>query len=311
MQDVLARVRAVNSMSNEIRESLLDFTVQQVPIGKVRPKTAKLLCEVGSDVFQLTDETAGGGCLTLSDSVPDSIEGRTEAINRVMARLRDRGIIQGWRDENYPISTSFYDPPMFHMERAAVPWLGCIEYGVHINGLVYNNDNEGNFIKDKTNVQMWMGRRSATKSKYPGMLDHIVAGGQPSGLGLLENVVKECQEEAGIPEDLVRAGVRPAGAISYANHNPKKDTITRAVMFNFDLVLPSTFAPKPVDGEVQEFFLWSVDQILESMAADYADPIKPNCYVVIIDWLMREGHLSPEVPGYLDVLRELRSGDCQ
>eukprot|EP00984_Skeletonema_dohrnii_P003890 scaffold1339_cov129-Skeletonema_dohrnii-CCMP3373.AAC.1 len=29
---------------------------------------------------------------------------------------------------------------------------------------------------------MWMARRSKTKSKFPSMLDHIVAGGQPAGL---------------------------------------------------------------------------------------------------------------------------------
>ena len=56
---------------------------------------------------------------------------------------------------------------------------------------------------------MWMARRSPTKSKYPNMLDHIVAGGQPVGIGLMDNVVKECMEEAGIPEDVTRAGIRP------------------------------------------------------------------------------------------------------
>lgn len=35
------------------------------------------------------------------------------------------------------------------------------------------------------------------------MLDHIVAGGIPASHPLpSENVVKECEEEAGIPEDL-------------------------------------------------------------------------------------------------------------
>ena len=48
------------------------------------------------------------------------------------------------------------------------------------------------------------------------------------------------------------------------------------MLFCYDLVLPPDFVPKPVDGEVDEFFLWSVDQVIESMSPEYPDPIKPN-----------------------------------
>lgn len=181
--------------------------------------------------------------------------------------------------------------------------LGFMLQGVHINGLVKSNDGSP--------PRMWIARRSQTKSKYPGMLDHIVAGGQPAGLSLIENVVKECMEEAGIPEDLTLAGVRPAGAISYETYSARHKAISRVVLFNYDLYLPPDFTPKPVDGEVDEFFLWTVDEILESMAPSYPDPIKPNCYSVIIDYLLRSGDISPEIPGYLDVVKELRSGDCR
>ena len=36
------------------------------------------------------------------------------------------------------------------------------------------------------------------------MLDHIVAGGLPYGITHMDNVIKECEEEASIPEDLAR-----------------------------------------------------------------------------------------------------------
>eukprot|EP00957_Ditylum_brightwellii_P028937 2186022-Ditylum_brightwellii.AAC.1 len=80
-----------------------------------------------------------------------------------MEQLRDDGHITGWRNELYPIAEGFYDEPLLLMERAATSFVGAIEYGVHING----------------------------------MLDHIVAGGQPANMGLMENVIKECMEEAG------------------------------------------------------------------------------------------------------------------
>lgn len=175
--------------------------------------------------------------------------------------------------------------------------------GVHINGLVKG--------EDELPPRMWIARRSKTKSKYAGMLDHIVAGGQPAGLSLMENVVKECMEEAGIPKELTLLGVRPAGAISYETYSTKHKAVSRVVLFNYDLYLPPDFIPKPVDGEVDEFFLWTIDEIFESMDPDYPDPIKPNCYSVIIDYLLREGYISPEIPGYLDIVKELRSGDCR
>jgi isopentenyldiphosphate isomerase len=79
------------------------------------------------------------------------------------------------------------------MERAAVPWFGIKAYGVHINGFI-RNENTGEVS------HLWVARRSKTKSTFPGMLDHIVAGGQPYGISPYENVIKECAEEANIPE---------------------------------------------------------------------------------------------------------------
>lgn len=254
-------------------------------------------------VFEIKEEGASQKFLTLTSEAGTSSEERTNAVATVMTQLRDEKFINGWRDELYPVSETFNSPVLFLMERAAVTVLGVLEYGVHINGIVQSSRNE--------EPKMWIARRSATKSQWPNMLDHIVAGGQPAGISLLENVVKECEEEAGIEESIVRAGVHSAGAISYEKWEPKNDKLTRCVLFNYDLYLPSDFEPKPVDGEVQGFMLWTMDQIKESIAEDYPDPIKPNCYVVIIDYLLRTGQVSPDSKGYLDVLRELRSGDCQ
>jgi 8-oxo-dGTP pyrophosphatase MutT (NUDIX family) len=264
-----------------------------------------MLCEVdtgGISIFKI-DEKEEHPYLTLSSVAGDSVESRTNAVAQVTEKLRHNGIVTGWRDETYPISDSFYSPPLFHMERAAVSLLGVLEYGVHINGLVREKPGEP--------PKMWIARRSKTKSKFPGMLDHVVAGGQPSDLSLMDNVIKECKEEAGIPETTTRAGIQPAGAISYEHFDPHKERVTRCVLFNYDLYLPKEFSPTPVDGEAEEFFLFTMEQIKESMAPDFPDPIKPNCYVVIIDFMLRMGHVSPEAPGYLDVLRELRSGDCR
>lgn len=328
MQDMLYRIRDCNKIPDDLRSSIIDFQLDDCVLGKVDPKVAELLCSIlvetteggpSKPVFELVTPSSSQSkaYLTLSEEACGAtLESRSEAVAMVMESLKNSGVIKGWRDELYPVSDSFYNPPLFLMERAATDLLGVLSYGVHINGILQPDDDSNGELP-----LMWMARRSKTKSKYPSMLDHIVAGGQPEGLSLMENVIKECEEEAGIPPEIARPGVnlRPAGVVSYeesqkhilGSSSESFYTISRVVLFNYDLYLPKDFVPKPVDGEVEEFFLWRIDQIKESMAPDYDDPIKPNCYLVIIDYLLRMGFVSPETKGYLDVLQELRSGDCR
>ena len=176
----------------------------------------------------------------------------------------------------------------------------CCLPGVHING--YVRDEAGR-------LKLWVARRSKTKSKYPAMLDHIAAGGQPFGIAPMQNVIKECGEEAGIPSHLAKSAI-PVSAISYEYSAKNGMAMERACLFCYDLELPREFLPKAVDGEVDEFFLWSLDKVAATMSPDCHDPYKPNCYLVIIDFMLRHGYISPESPGYLDLLRELRSGQC-
>jgi len=50
---------------------------------------------------------------------------------------------------------------------------------------------------------------------FPGLLDNTVAGGIPSGMGMFESLVKECMEEASIPDAIVRKYTKATGSISY------------------------------------------------------------------------------------------------
>src|SRR3546814_15669982 len=90
------------------------------------------------------------------------------------------------------------------IERAACPVLGIRAWGVHMNGYVRRADG----------LHLWVARRARDKPTYPGMLDNTVAGGQPIGLGLKENLIKECAEEAGIPAALAARAVPGTGGWS-------------------------------------------------------------------------------------------------
>ncbi len=191
MQDILYRIRDCNDIPDEIRKTCMNFEVDGIPVGKVTQKVAQLLCDSslvtefdGDPVFQIImtgDDGQETQTFTLSESAGTTAESRTDAVMTFMVKLKSKVIVTGWRDELYPaVSPGFYDEPVFFVERAAAPFLGILQYGVHINGLVQSEDSE----------MMWVARRSATKATYPSMTDQIVAGGQPAGLGLMENVLK-------------------------------------------------------------------------------------------------------------------------
>lgn len=63
------------------------------------------------------------------------------------------------------------------------------------------------------------------------------------------------------------------------------------------------FAPP----QVEEFMLWDLERVASVISG--SDDYKPNCCLVIIDFLIRHGHITPEEPGYLDLLQALRVGD--
>jgi 8-oxo-dGTP pyrophosphatase MutT (NUDIX family) len=126
-------------------------------------------------------------------------------------------------------------------------------------------------------------------------------------VSVLENVIKESAEEAGIPANLA-AHAKPAGAVSYTADALKGEAVKRDVLFVFDLELPHDFVPVAVDGEVESFELMPVNKVIDTVA--FTDNYKDNCNLVLIDFFMRHGFVNPDTPGYLSVLAGLRRGEC-
>lgn len=280
---LLTRIEEANNGSTEL---LVQFIVCGTVVGHVLPETARILLDT-SDVF--VKRTAA---LHLRPDLDrsDLTEERTEAVGEVMSKLRAEGLITGWRDELLAITPRFSSPPLFLLERAAIPLLGARAYGVHVNG----------FRRDGDNVRMWLGRRSADKSTFPGKLDQMVAGGQPAGLSVFENLKKECAEEAGLsPEMCARA--RPVGTIQYCMrtaHGIRPDTL-----FVYDLELPADVVPENADGEVERFELKTLSEVDSILRTSQA--FKTNCSLVVIDFLVRHGYLSPDEPDYESIVTAL------
>jgi isopentenyldiphosphate isomerase len=176
------------------------------------------------------------------------------------------------------------------MERAAGPLFGIRAYGVHLNG----------FVRKESRLFLWIGRRSRNKHTYPGMLDNAVAGGLPHGLTARECLIKECAEEAGIPNALAEQA-QPVGAITYTGTMP--EGLRRDVLYCYDLALPADFRPVCHDGELEAFMLMPVEEV----AAIVRDTkqFKFNCNLVIIDFLVRHGLIGPDEPDYLAIVKGL------
>jgi len=161
---------------------------------------------------------------------------------------------------------------------------------VHVNG----------FTRRGGDIHLWIGRRAEDKPTFPGMLDNMIAGGQPVGIGLAENVVKEAAEEADVPAELARRAV-PVGAISYCCESA--DGLKPDVMFCYDLELPEDFTPRNTDGEIAEFMLLPAAEVMRITAQTRR--FKFNCNLVNIDFFIRHGLLAPDHPDYVDILRGL------
>lgn len=239
------------------------------------------------DVFNVTADA-----VALADDLDDP-DRRTAAVARVLEALRADGLFPGWRGEHYPVSESFYAMPLLTVERATVPRFGTMGYGVHMNGYVIKRG-----VK-----HMWVGKRSMKKPTGPGKLDQVVAGGQPVGLSVWDNLMKECGEEAGMPADLARCA-QPVGTVSYITE--RDEGLRHDVLFNYDVELPESFEPTPTDGEVDAFYLWPIDDVIARIRE--TDDFKFNAALVIIDFAVRHGVLKPDDPEYIDITEAIRVG---
>jgi 8-oxo-dGTP pyrophosphatase MutT (NUDIX family) len=253
-------------------------------VGHVRHEFAQHLSAFG-DVFRVSTDR-----VRLAQSL-HSYADRTRAVAAVLGELERQGVIDASRHEPFPVTTAFGSPALFEIERTAVPYFGLRAFGLHMNGYVRRADG----------MHLWIGRRSWTRPICPGMLDNTVAGGQPVGLTLMENLIKECGEEASIPPELARQAA-PVGCISYLLEWPQG--LKPDAMFCYDLELPADFTPVSQDGEIEEFFLWPVERAGE-IVRDTRE-FKFNCNLVIIDFLIRHGLLPPEHPDYVEICRRLR-----
>ncbi|KAH8153523.1 uncharacterized protein LAJ45_02336 [Morchella importuna] len=164
------------------------------------------------------------------------------------------------------LKTSPPGAPQTHSPACAL--FGVVTYGVHMTAHV------------PSPLRIWVPTRNPAKPTYGGMLDNTVAGGIAAGMGVFETLVKESGEEASFGRGLVEGAARSVGAVSYFYERH------RSAGGEEGLLQP----------EVQ---LLGVEEVKEELAKG---SFKPNCAIVLLDFFIRHGIITPEnEPNYIEI----------
>jgi adenylate kinase len=298
-----ALFKALDSFAHRIRERdyvpLYASTAQDAPrIGLVgRNWAAELLsADTDHEVFDIQLETCSvfdASVTTDSGFVRFHDDATTERLLQVMQRMRDRGLIEGWRNERVPLRLG--NGRYLEIERACMPYLGIETSGVHINGYFYKAGQDG-----RPELFVWLARRSWKKPTYPGRLDQLTAGGVPAAAtSVLQQVMLELYEEAAY----VGPAPVPVGCVRYRYETRKG--ISAKVLYLYDLELEENWKPYNHDGEVDAFYAVSAEEALASLV-EAQHEWKPNSALVLVDFLVRHGVLHADnEPDYADIITRL------
>jgi hypothetical protein len=268
----------INSCNSFDPARVVPLTAANARIGLLRRDNADALrrfCDVFAVGEHSVELVAGG-----------DVDAVSRAVDAVVDALVAEHRVPKWRNETFAVAPRWDMPPVFRLDRGAVPFFGTRAYGVHVNG--YHRRGDALFL--------WVGRRSPDKQVAPNKLDNLVAGGIGNGHGVDETLVKEGEEEASISASLIQHAV-PAGAVSYRMET--RLGIRDDVLFVYDLETPAYFVPKNRDGEIVQFELMPARDVLDRVRT--TSDFKFNVNLVILDFAVRHGLLRPDDPEYLDV----------
>lgn len=291
-------MRAIATIHLVIEERILPALCARLAAALAPPGVALVPFDVdGMRVGELTVERAqraaafrdglalDGDRLGFADACA-TFEARSSALARIARALAAEGALTAWRDERYDVRASDAHPVVCVLERAAARYFGIRTRAVHVNGLV----------ETAGGAAMWIARRSPSKAIDAGLLDNLVGGGIASGTGIVETLVKEAWEEAGIDASVARTA-RAAGALHIRRLQP--DGLQHETILVHDLWLPRDFVPANRDGEAVEHRLWPLPALPALLANDTgADVLTADASLVALDALIRLGAIDADDPFY-------------
>ncbi|KAI7165550.1 hypothetical protein D0869_09967 [Hortaea werneckii] len=237
-------------------------------------------------------------------TVHDTSEGKdtSKAVNEAFAEVINECVdrklfhlLDGKHSEPFAILGANYPA---YLERFAAALFGTMQCGASM--VCYTNTPEG--------MKLWIPRRAAHLYTGANMLDNTVAGGVKAGAAPLETLIREADEEASLPEDLVRRLVRARGVLTCMQttgpeFKGEKGLVLPDVNYVYDMELPEGVVPKPHDEEVKDYYCMSVSDVQTALLNR---EFKEGPALVVIDFLMRHNIITPETePDYVDISMHL------
>ncbi|EJK75289.1 hypothetical protein THAOC_02992 [Thalassiosira oceanica] len=162
-------------------------------------------------------------------------------------------------------------PTLALVNRNVAPYLGMDSLGVHLHC----------YQKEGPIIKLWLAKRAPTKSHHANMLD--------------PNVTKEAYEEAGVPSEWIR---KANPKFSDLTHDPITINTSKAdgscmkhsIYYSCDLEVPRSWRPRAVDGEVEEFLSYTMNELEHELR--YGTAVRPSMVAVLVDFMIRHGQLK-------------------
>ncbi|EME83813.1 uncharacterized protein MYCFIDRAFT_44275 [Pseudocercospora fijiensis CIRAD86] len=222
------------------------------------------------------------------------------AVNNALQEVIDQAvdqklfhILNGQHSEPFAIAGARYDSPV-KLERFATPLFGITTRGAHL--VAYNQTDDG--------IRLWIPRRAPHLYICPGMLDSTVAGGVKSGVPPMQTIIEESDEEASLPEHLIRKHAKCRGVVSHMSLTGslfpgEKGLVCPDYVYVYDIELPPDTIPKTHDDEVSGFTSMTVEEVGRAMLNG---EFKPDAAAVILEFFIRHGIVTPEnEPNFVEI----------
>lgn len=243
------------------------------------------VAEIEADRINAAFQAVIDGAIAIGTSVFPNLTSHSEMVRIVGAK-------------KYP-SKAPNKPVPIRLERFAASLFGICSRGAHLTAYVRDTNQP-----TSAGLRVWVARRDINLHTYPGMLDTTVAGGVKAEDTPWQCIVAESDEEAALPLSYVEKNVVPAGVVTYVTQRKGTGQLRPNVLYVYDLELAEHMRPQPKDGEVEEFYLMTVEEVNKAMMNG---EFKPNCCLVMLDFFVRHGIITAEnEEDYLDIVMGLR-----
>ena len=213
-------------------------------VGWTQPNVAALLADQASG-FREQD-----GLLLLTDEGLDATA-RSALLFEAALRLREAGLIRGWRDEQVAVRAVPGGETLATVERAACRALGITTEAVHLNA----------YADDGTLV---VARRAPHKSIDPDRWDNLVGGMVPAGESLEQALEREAWEEAGLELDRIEVH----RGRSFHVRRPVVEGYQSEWVHVYDAALASETVCANQDGEVAAIEHRPLPDVVRAIEAD-------------------------------------------